>query len=48
MFRCVSAGPILIGVTTVAELDVGLLRHAITLLWPRDGDRSKIVASATI
>jgi hypothetical protein len=48
MFSRVSADPILIGVAAIAELGFGLLRHAFTLLWPRDGARPKIVAPATI
>ena len=46
--RGVAAVPILIGMTTVTELDFGRLRHALTLLWPSDRARLKIVASATI
>src|SRR4030095_6284582 len=43
----IGASAILIGVAAVAELDFGL-RHALTLLWPRDLVPAKIVASATI
>jgi hypothetical protein len=35
-------------VAAIAELGFGLLRHALSLLWPRDGDPVRIVASATI
>jgi hypothetical protein len=48
MFSRTGADPILIGVAAIAELGSGLLRHAFTLLWPRDGVRLKIVSLATI
>jgi hypothetical protein len=48
MVSRIATGAILIGVASVAELCLGLLRHAVTLLWPRAGDGPKIVASATI
>jgi hypothetical protein len=48
MMRGVAIAPRLIGMTAVTELDFGLLRHALSLLWPSDRARLKIVASATI
>ena len=47
MLSSLGTGPILIGVAAVTELVSGL-RHALTLLWPRDRARLKMVASATI
>jgi hypothetical protein len=35
VFGSVGSGAILVGMASIAELDLGLLRHALTLLWPR-------------
>ena len=37
--RGVAGSPILIGVTTVTELDFGRLRHALNWFWPTAGFR---------
>jgi hypothetical protein len=48
VMRGVAAGPILIGVTMVAELDFGLLRHSLNWFWPTAGMPVMIVSLATI
>ena len=46
--RGVAGIPILVGVTTVTELDFGLLRHALNWFWPTAGMPAMIVSLATI